>query len=55
MGKGETLGASEETVIPELFARISNLVDLDDPKHHKLHDIATLAAVELFDVEEPKG
>ena len=54
-GVRQKLENGSETVIPEMYARISNLVDLDDPKHHKLHDIATLAAAELFDVEEPKG
>ncbi|MEQ8602169.1 MAG: adenylate/guanylate cyclase domain-containing protein [Marivibrio sp.] len=54
-GVRQRLETGSETVIPEMYARISNLVDLDDPKHHKLHDIATLAAAELFDVEEPKG
>ncbi len=53
-GIRQQLATGSETVVPEMYSRISNLVDLDDPKNHKLRDIATLAAAELFDITPAK-
>lgn len=50
-GIRQTMANGTETVVPEMYSRISNLVDLDEPKNHKLSDIATLAAAELFDID----
>ncbi|MCR9221572.1 MAG: adenylate/guanylate cyclase domain-containing protein [Alphaproteobacteria bacterium] len=50
-GIRQQLADGTETVVPEMYSRIANLVDLEDPKHQKLNDIATLAAAELFDID----
>ncbi|MBP5858777.1 adenylate/guanylate cyclase domain-containing protein [Marivibrio halodurans] len=50
-GIRQTLANGTEAVVPEMYSRIGNLIDLDDPKYHKLGDISTLAATELFDIE----
>ena len=50
-GIRQTMANGTETIIPEMYSRIQNLVDMDDPRGHKLQDISTLAATELFDIE----
>ena len=42
-------------VIPETYSRVSNLVDLDNPRFEKFRDIAVLAVAEIFDIEPPHG
>ena len=39
-----------ETFAPETFARVSNLVDLDNPKFEKFRDIAVLPIAEIAEV-----
>lgn len=39
-----------EMVIPSTFSRISNLVDLDNPKNEKFRDIAVLPVTEVLDL-----
>lgn len=38
---------------PPEVARVSNLVDLDDPKYEKFRDIAVLPIAEIAEVEAP--
>ena len=48
------LGAGEygaEIIVPSTYSRISNLVDLDNPKYEKFQDIAALPVTEVLDVE----
>ncbi len=40
-----------EVLVPNTYARISNLVDLDNPKYEKFRDIAVLPVAEVLDVE----
>ena len=40
----------EEILVPNTYSRISNLVDLDNPKYVKFHDIAMLPVAEIIDV-----
>lgn len=39
-----------EMLIPSTYSRISNLIDLDDPRNHKFQDIAVLTVTEIIDV-----
>ena len=41
----------EEILVPNTYSRISNLVDLDNPKYEKFHDIAVLPVAEVLEVE----
>lgn len=43
-----------ETFASETFARVSNLVDLDNPKYEKFRDIAALPIAEIAEVEVEK-
>ncbi len=40
----------EEILVPDTYSRISNLVDLDNPKYEKFRDIAVLPVAEIIDV-----
>lgn len=40
----------EEILVPNTYSRISNLVDLDNPKYEKFRDIAVLPVAEIIDV-----
>lgn len=40
----------EESITPETFGRISNLIDLADGKNRKLSDIAVVPVTEIFDI-----
>jgi len=40
-----------EILIPETYSRISNLIDLENPRFHKFNDIAVLTVTEILDVE----
>ena len=40
-----------EIVVPDTYSRISNLVDLENPKYEKFNDIAVLTVAEILDVE----
>ena len=40
-----------EITLPDTYSRISNLVDLENPKYGKFNDIAVLAVAEVIDVE----
>jgi len=39
-----------EIIISETFSRVSNLVDLDNPRYEKFRDIAVLAVAEVLDI-----
>ncbi len=43
-----------DMLIPSTYSRISNLIDVDDPKNEKLRDIAVLPVTEILDVESPE-
>jgi len=46
------LGADgTEILVGETYSRISNLVDLDNPKHEKFRDIAAMPVTEIFTVD----
>ncbi|SDG91216.1 adenylate/guanylate cyclase domain-containing protein [Roseospirillum parvum] len=38
----------ESTLIPGTFARLGNLLDLDDPRNFKLRDLSTVAVTEIM-------
>ncbi len=40
-----------DILVPETYSRISNLVDLDNPKYEKFRDIAALPVAEVLEVE----
>jgi len=40
-----------ENLIPSTYSRVSNLVDLENPKYEKFRDIAVLPVTEVLDVE----
>ena len=40
-----------EILVTNTYSRISNLVDLENPKYEKFHDIAVLTVAEILDVE----
>jgi len=39
-----------EVLIPSSYSRISNLIDMEDPRNEKMSDIAGLPVTEIFDV-----
>ena len=39
-----------DIIVNQTFSRINNLIDLDNPKNHKFHDIAVLPVAEVLDV-----
>lgn len=41
----------QDMLIPETFSRVANLVDLNNAKYEKFHDIAVLPVAEILDVE----
>ncbi len=41
-----------ENLIPSTYSRVSNLVDLENPKYEKFRDIAVLPVTEILDVEK---
>ena len=41
----------EEILVPNTYSRISNLVDLENPKYEKFRDIAVLPVAEILDVK----
>lgn len=45
----DTSGA--ELLVPETFSRVSNLVDLENPKHYKFRDIAVLPVTEVLGIK----
>lgn len=45
--KGE---AGEEVLVPQSFARISNLIDLSQPANGKFNDISGMTVTEVFDM-----
>jgi adenylate cyclase len=42
-------------LVPESYSRISNLIDLDDPKHLKFKDIAVMPVTEVLDIDAGDG
>lgn len=40
-----------EVLVQSTYSRVSNLIDLDNPKNHKFRDIAVLPITEVLDVE----
>ncbi len=42
----------QETLVPSTFSRISNLIDLNDPRNLKLNDIGVLPVTEIIDMAE---
>ena len=46
-----TMENGESLVMPQSYSRISNLIDLDEPRHGKFHDIAVLPVTEILDIE----
>jgi hypothetical protein len=40
-----------EVFVNATYSRISELVDLDSPRHEKLRDISALAVTEIIEVE----
>lgn len=40
-----------DVLVPSTYSRVSNLIDLDDPKNYKFHDIAVLTVAEVLDVD----
>jgi class 3 adenylate cyclase len=48
-------GANEQKILsPDLFAQVSNLIDLEEGKHFKFRDIAALPIAEVVDVIIPR-
>jgi class 3 adenylate cyclase/DNA-binding transcriptional MerR regulator len=43
--------SGEEILVASTYARINNLLDLEDPQNHKFRDIATLTVTEITDME----
>ncbi len=43
---------TEEILISDTYARINNLVDLENPRFYKFQDIAVLPVTELFNLEQ---
>jgi class 3 adenylate cyclase len=41
----------DEVMVPDTYSRISNLIDLENPKYEKFNDIAVLAVAEVIDIE----
>jgi class 3 adenylate cyclase len=44
-----------EIIVPTTYSRISNLVDLENPRYEKFHDIGVLPVTEILDVEPRKS
>ncbi len=44
-------GVEEPVLVPETYSRVSNLIDLEDPKNAKFNDIGVLAVTEIFALE----
>ena len=44
-----------EIVVPTTYSRISNLVDLENPRYEKFQDIGVLPVTEILDVEPRKS
>lgn len=42
-----------EILVPNTYSRISNLIDLNNPKHDKFRDIAVIPVAEILDIETP--
>lgn len=40
-----------DVLVPSTYSRVSNLIDLDNPKNLKFHDIAVLPVTEVLDVD----
>lgn len=40
-----------DVLVPSTYSRVSNLINLDNPKNLKFHDIAALPVTEVLDVE----
>jgi adenylate cyclase len=45
----------EEIIVGSTYARINNLVDLDDPRNHKFNDIATMPVTEIINIDLKQG
>lgn len=45
----------QDFVVPSTYSRISNLVDMEDPRNLKLRDIAMLPVAEVLDFEGEEG
>ena len=50
-GIRRTSEGGEEILVPSTYSRVSNLVDLGNPKYEKFNDIAALPITEILDVE----
>ncbi len=50
-GIQRTLDNGESLVMPKSYSRISNLIDLNEPRHGKFQDIAVLPVTEILDIE----
>jgi class 3 adenylate cyclase/DNA-binding transcriptional MerR regulator len=50
-GIRRTMDNGESLVMPQSYSRISNLIDLDEPRHGKFQDIAVLPVTEILDIE----
>ncbi len=44
-----------EIMVKETYSRVSNLIDLDNPRYDKFNDIAVLAVTEVLDVDRAAG
>ncbi len=44
-----------EIIVPTTYSRITNLVDLENPRYEKFHDIGVLPVTEILDVEPRKS
>jgi class 3 adenylate cyclase len=49
-GVRRTTMEGQQMLVPSTFARISNLLQADNPRHHKLMDIASLTVTEILDL-----
>ena len=50
-GIRRTMDNGESLVMPQSYSRISNLIDLNEPRHGKFQDIAVLPVTEILDIE----
>ncbi|MCH7487054.1 MAG: hypothetical protein IIC04_08720 [Proteobacteria bacterium] len=44
-----------EFLVPTTYSRVSNLLDLDNPKNEKFRDLAALPITEIIDLENPRA
>ena len=44
------LGMSSKTVVPSSYARMSDLIDANDPKHAALRDVGGSTIAQIFDI-----